>query len=66
MRCIRADVCWGGNEMTPILDYLLIAASFGAACIYLFFVYRKKKCGGCGGEISRSSSRRVQIQIPKK
>ena len=52
--------------MTPFLDYTLVAASVVAACVYLFFTYRKKKCGGCMGEASKGSTRTIQIQLPKK
>ena len=52
--------------MPPLLDYLLVSLSVVGACVYLFFTYRKKKCGGCMGESSKGSNQRIQIQLPKK
>ncbi|MCB9783011.1 MAG: hypothetical protein H6751_08625 [Candidatus Omnitrophica bacterium] len=52
--------------MPPFLDYLLVSAAVIAACVYLFFTYRKKKCGGCMGQPRKNSDQKIQIKIPKR
>jgi len=52
--------------MPPLLDYLLVTAAAVGACVYLFFTYRKKKCGGCMGGRGNGPARKIQIELPKK